>query len=95
MKGINLELTRWQTLMLKPLFDVAQEADAAGKPTIILAQVWEHGAKGEPGFMDIRVLPYDACAAVQSAVGTKPGRLPDGNRVRVTCPIESDGTQGG
>ena len=77
---INIELTKWQTEMLTPLFNAAQTAFDNGKPIGIFAQIWSDVDKNKPGFMKVRVIDGETCKAIQSLNGVKKGKAPDGKK---------------
>ena len=83
MKAINIELTKWQTEILAPLFDSARAAFSDGKPVGIFAQVWRDVDKEKPGFMTVRVIDGETCTAIQSLNGVK-DKPPDGKARTVT-----------
>jgi hypothetical protein len=74
MKAMNIELTKWQTEILKPLFDRAKtvfDKDPCG----IFAQIWENADMDKPGFMVIRVVNGDICRAIQAITGVENGKI--------------------
>lgn len=75
MKGINIELTKWQTEMLKPLFDEIKTAFDKEKPCAIIAQVWGNVDMAKPSFMVVRVIDSDICNALQAATGVKKDKI--------------------
>lgn len=68
---MNIELTEWQTEMLKPLFDKVQIAFDEGDPVGIFAQIWENVDMDKPNFVVVRVIDSNTCKAIQAATGAK------------------------
>ena len=89
MKGINLELTKWQTEMLAPLF--SEIRNAYGECGI-LAQVWQNKDHNKNAFMEIRILDRDQCETIRAAVGTKIGKIPSG-KSKIATVLVPEGTE--
>jgi len=84
LKAMNIELTKWQTKILTPLFETAKAAFNNGNPVGIFAQIWENKDEGELGFMEVRVVDGKTCSAIQSLNGVKKGKMPDDKTRTVT-----------
>lgn len=82
MKGINIELTEWQTEMVGPLFKEVREAFDRGDPGSIIAQVFESRGGGG-AFMQVQVLSADEVKKMYMAIGMEEGRTPTGEAVYV------------
>lgn len=78
MKAVNIELTKWQSEILKPMFDVIHEAFDDGKPQAIFAQIWGNATKDGLAVMEVRIIDGEKCRKIQSTTGVPKGTFPDG-----------------
>lgn len=75
MEGINIELTEWQTEMLKPLFGEVEAAFDKEAPCAIVAQIWGNVDMAKPAFMQVRIIDSDICSAVQALTGVEKDKI--------------------
>ena len=84
MKGMNIQLTKWQTETLSPLFSVAKKGFQSGNVIAIFAQVWENQKPDGLAFMEVRVIDGEQCGEIQAATGVEAGKMPTGKLKNVT-----------
>lgn len=90
LRGVNLQLTTWQTAMLRSFFIKAREKYQREDPGCILAQIFESSTPNEPGFMEVRIVDGEMGRKMQAILGTTGNHHPDGKPREVNIFVPDD-----
>jgi hypothetical protein len=90
MKAINIQLTKWQTEMLKPLFNDVRSGFESKNPRAIFAQIWESLKEDDLAFMAVKIIDSEKCEAIQAINGVVEGKLSDGKTREATILVPEE-----